>query len=128
MLGGNLRTFISLLGTPYFPDMTDKILILEDVGEAPFQIDNMLMQLQLTRVFNKIKGLILGDFSRVGTVKDEKMLNQMIKEYFSDAPYPVVRFKKYSHEKSHVVIPFGGIVHLDSQKGTITLDKLKNLG
>lgn len=127
LLGGNMRVFVSLLGTPYFPDMTDKILILEDVGEAPYQLDNMFMQLKLAGVFNKIKGLILGDFSRIGTAKDEKILNDMIKEYFVDMPYPVVRFKKYSHEKNHVVIPFGGLVHLDSKKGIIKLDKLKKM-
>ena len=127
LLGGNMRVFVSLLGTPYFPDMTDKILILEDVGEAPYKIDDMFMQLRLAGVFNKIKGLILGDFSRVGTPKDEKILNDMIKEYFSDMPYPVVRFKNYSHEKNHVVIPLGEMVHLDSQKGIFKLDKLKKM-
>jgi len=125
LLGGNLRVFNSLLGTPYFPDMHNKILILEDVGEAPFQIDNMFMQLKLNGVFNQISGLILGDFSRLGNQKDEKMLDLIIKEYFSHLPYPVVRFKKYSHEKNHAVIPLGGMVHLDSAKGTIILDKLK---
>ena len=127
LLGGNMRVFVSLLGTPYFPDMTGKILILEDVGEAPYRLDNMFMQLKLAGVFHKINGLILGGFSQVGTPKDEKVLNNMIKEYFSDMPYPVVRFKKYSHEKDHVVIPFGGMVHLDSKKGIIRLDKLKKI-
>ena len=127
MLGGNMRSFVSLLGTPYFPDMKNKILILEDIGEAPYKIDDMFMQLKLAGVFNKIKGLILGDFSQVGTLKDEKTLDKMIKEYFSDMPYPVVRFKKYSHEKGHVVIPFGGLVRIDSKKGIIILDKLKKI-
>ena len=127
MLGGNMRVFTNLLGTPYFPDMTNKILILEDVGEAPYQIDDMFMQLRLAGVFDKINGLILGDFSKVGNLKDEKMLESMIKEYFSNSPYPVARFKKYSHEKSHVVIPFGGMIHLDSKKGIISLDKLKKI-
>ena len=36
------------------------------------------MQLRLAGVFDKIKGLILGDFSHVGTPKEEKMLNDMI--------------------------------------------------
>lgn len=128
LLGGNLRVFTSLLGTSYFPDMTNKILILEDVTEAPYRIDNMFMQLKLAGVFDKIKGLVLGDFSHVGTRKEEKMLKEIIKEYFSNMPYPVAQFKKYSHEKEHVVIPFGGIIHLDSQKGIITLDKLKEFG
>ena len=127
MLGGNMRSFVSLLGTPYFPNMKDKILILEDVGEAPYMIDNMFMQLKLAGVLGKIRGLILGDFSRVGNLKDEKMLEEIIKEYFSDVPYPVARFKSYSHEENHVVIPFGGVVHMDSKKGIITLDKLKKM-
>ena len=127
LLGGNLTVFCYLLGTPYFPDMTDKILILEEVGEAPYRIDSMLMQLKLAGVFNKIKGLILGDFSRIGTQKDEKMFNEMLREYFSDTPYPVARLKQYSHEKNHAVIPFGGTVHLDSKKGIIVLDKLKKM-
>lgn len=127
LLGGNCRVFTSLIGTPYFPDMKDKILILEEVGEAPYRLDNMFMQLRLSGVFDKIKGLVLGDFSRVGNQKDEKMLQSMIKEYFSDMPYPVAGFKKYSHEKEHVVIPVGGMVHLDSTKGTITLDKIKKM-
>ena len=126
-MGGNLRVFNSLLGTPYFPDMHDKILILEDVGEAPFQIDNMFMQLKLNGVFNQISGLILGDFSRLGNQKDEKILDSIIKEYFTNLPYPVARFKKYSHEKNHAVIPLGGMVHLDSTKGIMTLDKLKKI-
>ena len=127
MLGGNMRLFVSLLGTPYFPDVKDKILILEEIGEAPFQIDNMFMQLKLAGVFDKIKGLILGDFSHVGNLKDEKILNDLIKEYFKNMPYPVARFKKYSHEKGHVVIPLGGMVHMDSKKGIIILDKLKKM-
>lgn len=127
MLGGNMRSFVSLLGTPYFPDMKDKILILEDVGEAPFRIDDMFMQLKLAGIFDKIKGLILGDFSKVGNSKDEKTLEKIIKEYFSDMPYPVARFKKYSHEKGHAVVPFGGTVHMNSKKGIIILDKLKKM-
>ena len=127
LLGGNMRVFTSLLGTPYFPDMTGKILILEDLGEAPYQLDNMFMQLRLAGIFAKINGLILGDFSHVGTLRDKKMLNDMIKEYFSSMPYPVARLKKYSHEKNHIVIPFGGMAHLDSKKGIIKLDKLKKI-
>ena len=127
LLGGNLNVFCHLLGTPYFPNLKAKILILEEVGEAPYRIDNMLMQLRLAGVFDQIGGLILGDFSQVGNKKDEKMLESMIKEYFSDMPYPVARFRKYSHQKSHVVIPFGGVVHLNGKKGIITLDKLKKM-
>ncbi len=62
IIGGNLALLASLQGTSYFPDMNDKILFLEDIGELPFRIDRMFNQLRLTNVFNNIKGLILGAF------------------------------------------------------------------
>ena len=40
--GGNLTTLCHLLSTPYQPDFTDQILLLEDTGEAPYRIDRML--------------------------------------------------------------------------------------
>lgn len=33
ILGGNLAVFNALLATEYFPDMKDKILLLEDIDE-----------------------------------------------------------------------------------------------
>ena len=79
------------------------------------------------KTLKKINGLILGDFSRLGTQADKKILDSLIKDYFKNSPYPVARFKKYSHEKGHVVIPFGGIVHLNSHEQIITLKKQKKM-
>jgi muramoyltetrapeptide carboxypeptidase len=61
--GGNLSSIISLLGTPYEPDFSDSILFLEDVNEVPYKIDRMITQLKYAGKFDKIRGLILGDFS-----------------------------------------------------------------
>lgn len=61
--GGNLSTLVSLIGTPYEPDLDGSILFLEDVGEVPYRIDRLLTQMRYAGKFSKIKGLILGDFS-----------------------------------------------------------------
>lgn len=39
IIGGNLTTLMSMLGTPYAPYFQDKILFMEDVGEATYRID-----------------------------------------------------------------------------------------
>jgi len=65
LIAGNLAVFAGLLGTPYFPDVTGKILLLEDVGEPLYKIDRMLMQLKLAGVFDKIAGLLFGEFTCV---------------------------------------------------------------
>ncbi len=41
LIGGSLSMLVTLLGTRYAPQTTDKILFLEDVGESPYRIDRM---------------------------------------------------------------------------------------
>ncbi len=65
LMGGNLSIICGLLGTPYMPDLTGRILFLEDVGEPLYKIDRMLMQLKLGGVFEKISGLLFAEFSSV---------------------------------------------------------------
>ena len=63
LIGGNLASLVTLLGTPFAPHWKEKILFLEDTNEPLYRIDRMLTQLFLAGVFNEINGLILGDFS-----------------------------------------------------------------
>ncbi|VFS73444.1 Murein tetrapeptide carboxypeptidase [Kluyvera cryocrescens] len=43
--GGNLAMIVSLIGTPWMPDIRDGILVLEDINEHPFRVERMLLQL-----------------------------------------------------------------------------------
>jgi len=65
LMGGNLVVLCGLLGTPYFPDLTGKILLLEDIGEPLYKIDRMLMQLKLAGVFKKVSGILFGEFTAI---------------------------------------------------------------
>jgi muramoyltetrapeptide carboxypeptidase len=65
MVGGNLSVLYSLLGTPYFPDCSGCYLFLEDLDEYLYHIDRMMLALKLAGVFEKAKGLIVGDFSEL---------------------------------------------------------------
>jgi len=63
LIGGNLASLVTLLGTPYDFSWDGKIVFLEDINEPAYKIDRMLTQLQLAGKFDNITGLILGDFS-----------------------------------------------------------------
>ena len=60
LLGGNLATLVSLMGTPYFPALKGALLFLEETGEALYRLDRYLTQLALAGVFEHLSGLILG--------------------------------------------------------------------
>ena len=58
VLGGNIRCLLKLAGTEYFPDMKDKILLLEAMsGQVP-QMVTYFSQLQQMGVFEKVKGIL----------------------------------------------------------------------
>jgi muramoyltetrapeptide carboxypeptidase len=63
LLGGNLSTLTRLLGTPYLPDLSGAVLLLEDVGEKPYRLDRMWNHLVLSGVLRSIAGVVLGDFT-----------------------------------------------------------------
>lgn len=62
-VGGNLAVMTGLHGTPYDFDYSGKILVIEEIGEAPYKIDRMLQQLRLMGVFNQIRGMVCGHFT-----------------------------------------------------------------
>ena len=66
LTGGNLTVLSNLLGTEYLPDVSGKLLLLEDIGERPYRIDAMLIQMRNAGIFEKCAGFILGDFTDCG--------------------------------------------------------------
>ena len=62
LIGGNLGLICNSLGTPYETDTKDKILFIEEVGEAPYRVDRIITQLLLANKLQQCKGIILGQF------------------------------------------------------------------
>lgn len=63
LLGGNLTMLATTLGTTDMPDLSDMILLLEDVGEAPYRIDRMLTQLRRAGALADVAGVAVGQFT-----------------------------------------------------------------
>lgn len=71
IIGGNLAVLSGLHGTEYDFDYQDKILFIEDIQESPYKVDRMMNQLRLGNIFDKIKGIIIGQFT--GCDEDPEM-------------------------------------------------------
>lgn len=114
LAGGNLTSLTSLLGTKYFPDLTGKILLLEDVNEELYKIDRMLTQLRLAGVFDAVAGVIFAGFGETQVSVD------FLKQFL---PTSLPAFKGFyaSHAKSKYTLPLGAEYSLDAGKGTLIL-------
>ena len=62
LLGGCLTLLQTTLGTPWELDTAGSILVLEDRGLRPYQLDRALMHLKQAGKFDAVKGIILGEF------------------------------------------------------------------
>ena len=63
VVGGNIRCFLKLAGTRYFPDLQGKILLLESLGGEAAQMATYLAQLKQIGAFEKVNGILLGTFT-----------------------------------------------------------------
>ena len=63
VVGGNLRCFLKLAGTEFWPDLTGKIILLESYGGGSGRIASMFCQLGQTGAFEKASGILLGTFT-----------------------------------------------------------------
>ncbi len=62
LLGGCLTLLQTTLGTPWEIDTRGAILLLEDRGVKPYQLDRMLVHLAQAGKFRGVRGIVLGEF------------------------------------------------------------------
>jgi muramoyltetrapeptide carboxypeptidase len=62
LLGGCITLIETALGTPWELDTRGSILVLEDRGVKPYQLDRMLLHLLQAGKFKGVKGIVLGEF------------------------------------------------------------------
>ena len=112
--GGNLAVLVSLLGTPYFPQVEGGILFLEDVGEHPYKVERMLGQLLLSGVLAKQKAIVLGQFTEFKLSPHDKgyKLQTVIDWLRMQLRRPVLQGLPFGHVPTKVLLPVGAQVSL----------------
>lgn len=112
--GGNLSVLVSLLGTPYFPQIEGGILFLEDVAEHPYRIERMLTQLLHAGVLGRQKAVLLGQFNRYQLVPHDKgfKLQSVVDWLRSQLKVPVLTGLPFGHVPTKVLLPVGATLDL----------------
>jgi muramoyltetrapeptide carboxypeptidase len=108
LTGGNLTIIASLLGTPYEIDTRGKVLFLEEIGEPPYRIDRLLLQLKLAGKLRDACGFILGDFSP----ENFKTIKLAVSELLETEGKPMIVNFPSGHCMPNVTLPLGQRVML----------------
>lgn len=117
LVGGNIYVFNSLCGTPYFPNLENKILLLEDVGIKSYHLDIMLHQLKMQPSFKKIKGIIFGEYADIRVVDEcDGTIDENIKYFCEEINVPVIKNFAYGHVPARHILPIGLPIKMDADE------------
>lgn len=117
----NLSVLLKLAGTPYFPDLTGKILLVEDVHERMHKIDLMLQQLKQQPNFDKLKGLIFGGFTDCSGDEEDGSLDDCFADFLYETSFPVIKDFQFSHAAARYVLPLGAKVLFSADKTSLEI-------
>jgi muramoyltetrapeptide carboxypeptidase len=123
LTGGNLCLVSALVGTEYASNYTGGILFLEEVNEAPYRIDRMLMQLQLNRKFDQAAGIMLGICENCGPQDSDisLTLDETTDQHLKPLKVPAVSGYSFGHIRDQFTLPMGIRARLDTERQTLTL-------
>ena len=117
-VGGSLSVFASLCGTPWQIRTGGAVLFLEDVGERPYRIDRLLVQLEQAGAFAGAAGVVLGDFTGCDD-RDGPTARDAIDRVLRGLSIPVLAGVPFGHGNPNLAFPLGAQVELDAAAGVV---------
>ncbi len=125
MTGGNLTLITHTMGTPYEIETKDRILLLEDTGEAPYRIDRMLVQLRLAGKLQSAAGIVFGTCTDCAPSRSSfeisLSLSDVLQELLGSLGKPVLAGILFGHTKEKAIIPIGVEAELDAGAKKLTI-------
>ena len=114
VVGGNIRCFLKLAGTKYFPEVENKVLFIEGLGTSIEGLVTHLAQLKQIGVFDKISGLLIGTFTKIEKEISEEELFELVKDFIPEH-LPVVKTSEVGHAKDSKVLKIGEMMNIKNE-------------
>lgn len=106
VVGGNIRCLLKLAGTPYWPDMRGKILLLESYSGNAARMTAYFSQLKQMGVFEQVQGVLLGTFTEMEREGYLPKVETLILQYV-DKNLPVAVTKEIGHGTDSKAVMIG---------------------
>ena len=129
LIGGNLTVLTHLVGTPFAPSFRRKILLLEDLDEAPYRVDRMLTHLLNAGVLQQTAGIAVGvcqncvDPQARRSREYRQTLDDVLRERLHHLNVPIVIGLPFGHADYNATLPIGGQATLDADAGDLIITR-----
>lgn len=105
----NITILSHLIGTPYLPDLTGHVLMLEEVSEPMYRLDRALGQITSTPAIRKVAGIKLGRCSDVPPNDPDfgREEEDVTREWCERSGIPYLGRADIGHDIHNKIVPFG---------------------
>ncbi|HSV29364.1 MAG TPA: LD-carboxypeptidase, partial [Candidatus Omnitrophota bacterium] len=105
----NLTILAHLVGTPYLPDLSGHVVMVEEVSEAMYRIDRALGQIASNPALRNVAGLMLGRCGDVPPNDPDFVLGEeeVARYWCARAAIPYLGRADIGHDIDNKVVPFG---------------------
>jgi muramoyltetrapeptide carboxypeptidase len=120
IIGGNLETLVTMIGTPFMPDVEGTILFIEDVHKDGESIERLLLHLEMAGVLDKLAGIVIGEFAEQNEQTGARVphIEDVLQEYLGKG-VPCSMGNSFSHGKWTIPIPIGADCEMDADTGIV---------
>ena len=105
----NLTILSQLLGTPFEPDLSDHVLMLEDVSEHMYRIDRALFHITSNPGIRRVAGIRLGRVSDIPSNDPDfgQSEEDVFRHWCGVSGIPYLGRADIGHDAANKVVPFG---------------------
>jgi muramoyltetrapeptide carboxypeptidase len=105
----NITILSQLLGTPLEPDLTDHVLMLEEIAEHHYRIDRSLFHISSNPSIRRVAGIMLGRCSLIPPNDPEfgEGEDEIVARWCAHAGIPYLGRADIGHDAANKVVPFG---------------------
>ena len=114
VIGGNIRCFLKLAGTKYFPEVENKVLFIEGLGTSIEGLVTHLAQLKQIGVFDKISGLLIGTFTKIEKEISVEELFELVQAYIPSS-LAVAKTQEVGHAKNSKALKIGEKIYIKNE-------------
>lgn len=117
-----MSLLVEAIGTPYIPDLTGAILVLEDIGEDVYSIDRMFNHLKLAGMLNRVNAVVLGSFNTDDDSKNIALIEKvpLVADMLVPKHIPIYTGYPYGHIPRRLTLPVGPLATMDTATGAVT--------
>lgn len=124
LVAANLTLASMLVGTPWPLPLAGAIVLLEEIGEKPYELDRYLTQLTLTKAIAETSAFVLGELTRCeagGPNEPADAAQRVVIERLAAAHKPLAIGAPVGHGTINEALPFGARCELDLDGRTFAI-------